>query len=558
MLRSSSPHLPVFAWHATPVSFNSTYLETFTRADVATVFSLCTPPSLYSVFQSRGQQSDSMSDSELSTTASGDASQTPNAEYDPTCALLINDLSHLALDDPVHIYLRTLSRTQEDLKTTKGHAKVLEPLLRNIAEKQPWETPIPNPTADAIRSYARRALDGPETDAHPTDKFIELLRPISLALQAKLPLKHKLQLFPTYNAFYNIARAATRERADSLDIRNDRITPQIQPESSLAEYSVVRYPDIPSTALEDLLGLPAKDPVRLCLTSLSPTVHPDDIIKLMQFIAGNRPPGRLNNPTVELVRFYARQSLANPDGLPPATRFTQELTDLALSISNQRSKASDFNLRRPDEVIAALMGLAFHAHGCNIEYLKPKAEHLPARTYGNHDQSDAEDNSETPQSCAFCGAEDGQLLLCAACNDPFNLTSTSYCNVKCQTAHWAKHKSSCRKAHGERTVRRAAFMLQSLYYTIRRRCHEFVHCNVEEVEGILQSVVTQPQPLNNIASFPFVRFDHNSADPKEDQEALLSNLNSFCPRRHMFPLMLLFLGGKLYPIRIARSRYPVH
>lgn len=469
-------------------------------------------------------------------------SMAAGGEYDPTTALLINDLSHLTKDDPIDIYLNTLSWMQQGSASLAGDAQVLEPLLKSIAENQPWETPVPNPTADAIRSYAVQALNESGPDLHPTAKFLELLQPISLALEAKLPLKHKLTLYPAYNVFYNIAGATKVESSN-----NDQVSGASLPDVVITDQAM-KYSDIPLTALDDIINLPLHHCARQCLMALSSDgIDSERTIKLMQAVAYDVPSqGAVSNATVEIVQRYAIESLASQDDVSPGIKFVQKLSDLSRCIwtswkniryssEDQYRKGSKKTRQDRHQLIGAMFEIA--SYGMNDKTMSD------GEAISQHEAT--EDSSKLP-TCAGCGATDPSVV-CARCKGSPSSVQTWYCNDECRNAHGRQHRNTCRKLHGARTVQRAASALQSLYYILRQRCHEFKHSHVEDVDGLLRSVITQPHAEGSERAFPFVRFDDRWASTKEDKEALLSNLNSYCPARHMFPLMRLFFGGMHIP-----------
>ncbi|KAK6002283.1 hypothetical protein QM012_001921 [Aureobasidium pullulans] len=110
----------------------------------------------------------------------------------------------------------------------------------------------------------------------------------------------------------------------------------------------------------------------------------------------------------------------------------------------------------------------------------------------------SEDLSKTDQSvneieqtnqCAKCGTMTAKAG-CAGCHqapdtDGSPHISVRYCNKECQKAHWPAHRSECKNLQTRKALFRAAWLLQKIWYTVRRESFDNCVVKAEEVKGEL-------------------------------------------------------------------------
>jgi hypothetical protein len=64
------------------------------------------------------------------------------------------------------------------------------------------------------------------------------------------------------------------------------------------------------------------------------------------------------------------------------------------------------------------------------------------------------------KNCSSCG--EPAVNRCSQCR------VSVYCNAKCQTTHWIKHRKSCKTKNLDKVMHRAAALLQKIYLVFRR------------------------------------------------------------------------------------------
>ncbi|KAG9716806.1 hypothetical protein KCU59_g19229, partial [Aureobasidium melanogenum] len=93
------------------------------------------------------------------------------------------------------------------------------------------------------------------------------------------------------------------------------------------------------------------------------------------------------------------------------------------------------------------------------------------------------------KQCSNCGTRNAKAH-CAGCHQAPNTDgsphiSVRYCNKGCQKAHWPAHRTECKNLQARKALFRAAWLLQKIWYTVRRESFDNCVVRTEEVNGEL-------------------------------------------------------------------------
>ncbi|KEQ71396.1 hypothetical protein M436DRAFT_74462 [Aureobasidium namibiae CBS 147.97] len=100
-----------------------------------------------------------------------------------------------------------------------------------------------------------------------------------------------------------------------------------------------------------------------------------------------------------------------------------------------------------------------------------------------------DDQLNNKNKCANCGCLDANAY-CAGCHQAPNTDGTPhvnvrYCTRECQKAHWPSHRIECKNLQARKALFRAAWLLQKIWYAVRRESFDNDLVSAEEVNGEL-------------------------------------------------------------------------
>ncbi|KAG9840459.1 palmitoyltransferase akr1, partial [Aureobasidium melanogenum] len=98
-------------------------------------------------------------------------------------------------------------------------------------------------------------------------------------------------------------------------------------------------------------------------------------------------------------------------------------------------------------------------------------------------------NVDQTKQCSNCGTRNAKAH-CAGCHQAPNTDgsphiSVRYCNKDCQKGHWPAHRTECKNLQARKALFRAAWLLQKIWYTVRRESFDNCVVRTEEVNGEL-------------------------------------------------------------------------
>lgn len=120
--------------------------------------------------------------------------------------------------------------------------------------------------------------------------------------------------------------------------------------------------------------------------------------------------------------------------------------------------------------------------GSNTETLTKKPDDLS-------DVKTPIDRPNNKKNCTNCGDTDANAY-CAGCHQAPNTDGTPrvnvrYCTRVCQKAHWPSHRAECKNLQARKALFRAAWLLQKIWYAVRRESFDNDLVSAEEINGEL-------------------------------------------------------------------------
>jgi len=160
-----------------------------------------------------------------------------------------------------------------------------------------------------------------------------------------------------------------------------------------------------------------------------------------------------------------------------------------------------------------------------------------------------DDQLNNKKKCVNCGNLDANAH-CAGCHQAPNTDGTShvsvrYCTRECQKAHWVSHRTECKNLQARKALFRAAWLLQKIWYTVRRESFDNDLVSAEEVNGELlihegnYDLKSTKRENGFYREFPDAIFKN-----KQDAEASLNLLYCTDSVSHMYMVNHWLLKGK--------------
>ncbi|KAI5272559.1 Palmitoyltransferase akr1, ankyrin repeat-containing protein akr1 [Aureobasidium subglaciale] len=179
--------------------------------------------------------------------------------------------------------------------------------------------------------------------------------------------------------------------------------------------------------------------------------------------------------------------------------------------------------------------------------------------------------SETKR-CTNC-AKLNAKAHCAGCHQAPNMdgtprTDVRYCSKQCQKTHWSAHRIECKNLQARKALFRAAWLLQKIWYAVRRESFDNCVVKAEEVDGELlihegdYSLEPTKRDLGFYREFPDAIFKD-----KQDADTCLNLLYCTDSLSHMYMVSSWLLKGicadikeiNVKVVRAARNaRYTGH
>lgn len=165
------------------------------------------------------------------------------------------------------------------------------------------------------------------------------------------------------------------------------------------------------------------------------------------------------------------------------------------------------------------------------------------------DDKTAIDQATNKKKCTNCGHLDANAY-CAGCHQAPNTDGTPhvnvrYCTRKCQKAHWPSHRTECKNLQARKALFRAAWLLQKIWYTVRRESFDNDLVSAEEVNGELliregnYDLESTRREHGFYREFPDAIFKN-----KQDAETCLNLLYCTDSLSHMYMVNHWLLKGK--------------
>ena len=159
------------------------------------------------------------------------------------------------------------------------------------------------------------------------------------------------------------------------------------------------------------------------------------------------------------------------------------------------------------------------------------------------------DHPNNKNKCSNCGHLDANAY-CAGCHQAPNTdgsphVSARYCTNECQKAHWPSHRAECKNLQARKALFRAAWLLQKIWYTVRRESFDNDLVSAEEVNGELliregnYDVESTKRKHGFYREFPDAIFKN-----KQDGETCLNLLYCTDSLSHMYMVNHWLLKGK--------------
>jgi hypothetical protein len=165
-------------------------------------------------------------------------------------------------------------------------------------------------------------------------------------------------------------------------------------------------------------------------------------------------------------------------------------------------------------------------------------------------------NVETPigqpkneKECTTCGNFNAKSY-CAACHEAPNTdgiphVGVRYCSRECQKTHWSAHRVECKDLKARKALFRAAWLLQKMWYAVRRESFDNTVVGVEEVNGelLMHEGDYDLEPTKRIPGF-YREFPDAIFKNEQDAEACLNSLYCTDSLTHMYMVTDWLLKGK--------------
>lgn len=159
------------------------------------------------------------------------------------------------------------------------------------------------------------------------------------------------------------------------------------------------------------------------------------------------------------------------------------------------------------------------------------------------------DQPNIKNKCTNCGHFDAKSF-CAGCHQAPNTDGTphvsvSYCTKECQKAHWPSHRTECKNLQARKALFRAAWLLQKIYYTVRRESYDSCVVSVEEVDGelLVHEGNYSLEPTKREDGF-YRDFPDGIFENERDADACLSLLYCNDSLSHMYVVTDWLLKGR--------------
>ncbi|KAI4755233.1 hypothetical protein E4T52_12813 [Aureobasidium sp. EXF-3400] len=152
------------------------------------------------------------------------------------------------------------------------------------------------------------------------------------------------------------------------------------------------------------------------------------------------------------------------------------------------------------------------------------------------------------KKCTNCGNLNAKAH-CAGCHQAPETDSTPhvnvrYCTRECQKAHWPSHRAECKNLQARKALFRAAWLLQKMWYAVRRESFDNCVTKAEEVNGelLIHEGNYDVEPTKREHGF-YRKFPDAAFKNKQDAETCLNLLYCTDSLSHMYIVNHWLLKG---------------